>query len=383
MGSLNLQFVVPEMILVVFAVILLVAAVLTGHKRVLGFLAFFGVAAALYFLPASLQANGVLFSGMLVNDTVSAFFRFISLGIAGLVILVSMGYRDLEDEEKGEYYFFILTLTLSMMLATAAKNLMMIYIALESISLLSYILAGYFKKDMFSSEAGLKYFLFGVLSTGVTLYGISLVYGLFGTLDLTAISQQLAAGTIYQPMFLAAFLLVLVGFGFKCSLVPFHMWTPDGYQGAPTPVAAFFSVGPKAVGFAFLLRVFLMTIPSALMQPWILIFGVMAILTMTIGNIVAIQQNNVKRLLAYSTIAQAGYILIGLTAATILGMKAVLFYIFVYAVMNLGAFGVVVAVCNAVKGENIEDLAGLYKRSPFLAVVLLFCMFFLQINPFN
>lgn len=369
MNHLDLQFIVPEIVLVVFAIALLIAAVSRISKRFLGIIAFLGILGAFFLLPLSSQAPRFLFSQMLINDGLSVFFRFLTLLVAGLVILLSFGYGDLE-EDKGEFYFFILILTLSMLLAVAANNLMMIYITLESISLLSYILAGYLRRDMFSSEAGLKYFLFGALSTGVTLYGVSLVYGLFGTLDMAVISRHLAIHGVYQPLFILAFLLVLVGFGFKCSLVPFHMWTPDVYQGAPAPAAAFFSVGPKAVGFAFLLRVFAMALPAQLVTLWTPIFGIMAVFTMTIGNIAAIGQNNVKRLLAYSTIAQAGYILLGLAAGTAVGIKALLFYLLVYAFMNLGAFGAVIIVSNVIKSDLIEDYAGLYKRSPLLALVL-------------
>ncbi len=367
MNPLDLKFVFPEIILVGFAVILLILGVTTNQKRILGLLAFLGITTAFFFLSKG-SPTTTAFSHMLVNDGLSVFFRSISLVIAGLVILLSMGYKNLGDEEKGEYYFFILTITTIMMLASSSNNLLMIYITLEAISLLSYILAGYTKRDMFSSEAGLKYFLFGVLSTGITLYGVSLVYGLFGSLDLNVINQHLTTGNLYAPLVFLAFLLVLTGFGFKCSLVPFHMWTPDVYQGAPTPVAAFFSVGPKAIGFAFLLRVFIITFSST-STPWVLLLGTIAVLTMTIGNVVAVSQDNIKRLLAYSTIAQAGYILVGLAAGTS-GVGAVLFYLFIYAFMNLGAFAVVIAVSNSTNSEMIEDYAGLYKNSPFLAVIL-------------
>lgn len=370
MNNLDIQFIVPEIALMGAAIVVLATGLLAQNKRLPGLFALLGVVAALFFLPSSSGFAGPFFYGMLVNDALTVFFRTISLAIAGLVILLSMEYRDLDDDGKGEYYFFILIITLSMMLAAASRSLMMIYITLEAISLLSYILAGYLKRDMFSSEAGLKYFLFGAFSTGVTLYGISLVYGLFGSFDLASIAASVAANAVPQPAVLLAFLLVLAGFGFKCSLVPFHMWTPDVYQGAPTPVAAFFSVGPKAIGFVFLLRVFAQTLQPALAAPWLFVLAVMAALTMTIGNMIAIQQENIKRLLAYSTIAQAGYILIGLAAGTTAGVQAVLFYLVVYTLMNLGAFAAVIVVSNIVKSESVEGYAGLYRRAPFLAVVL-------------
>lgn len=369
MNQFDLQFILPEILLIGSAMTVLMIGVMTAQKKILGLFALLGVVLALTFLTDTFAMTGTFFSGMLVNDGLTMFFRTISLIIAGIVILLSMAYRQLDDEEKGEYYFFILVVTLSMMLASATRNLMMIYIALEAISLLSYILAGYLKRDVFSSEAGLKYFLFGAFSTGVTLYGISLVYGLFGTLDLSVISHLLTTQGVYQPALLVSFLLVLAGFGFKCSLAPFHMWTPDVYQGAPTPIAAFFSVGPKAIGFAFLLRVFIDVFPSAGV-PWTFVFTLLAIVTMTLGNLAAIRQDNIKRLLAYSTIAQAGYMLIGLTTGTMEGVQAVLFYLFIYALMNLGAFGAVIAVSSSIGSDLIKDYAGLYQRAPFLAVVL-------------
>ena len=362
----------PEIILTLFALGALLGGVFFPNKKILGIFAFFGVVISAIFLPISSETGTFFFSGMLINDGFSVFFRAVILLISTLVILFSIGYKDLK-EDAGEYYFFVLSVTVSMLLAVASNNLMMIYIALEGISILSYIMAGYLKRDIFSSEAGIKYFLFGAVSTGVTLYGVSLIYGLFGTLDLSLITEQLKMHSINQPALFLSLILVLAGFSFKCSLVPFHMWTPDVYQGAPTPVAALFSVGPKAVGFAFLLRIFVLTFPGNNM-PWVTVMGIMAILTMTIGNVMAVQQNNIKRLLAYSTIAQAGYILAGFVVATPAGIEASLFYIFVYSLMNLGAFGAVIMVSNALGSETIEHYSGLYKKDPLSAVVLAICL---------
>lgn len=365
----SLQFIFPEIALAVFALGALMGGAFTHKKSFLGTFAFLGVLSSVALLPLSFKVGSSLFFGMLVNDALSAFFRQVTLLTTGIIILLSMGYQDLDEEDKGEFYFFLLTVTVSIMLAVSSNNLMMIYITLEAVSVISYIMAGYLKRDIFSSEAGMKYFLFGALSTGVTLYGISLIYGLFGTLDLTAIFNELISGTVYQPALFLALGLVLVGFSFKCSLVPFHMWTPDVYQGAPTPVTAFLSVGPKAMGFAFLLRVFVQNFPP-LVSHWSLLAGVIAVLTMTVGNIMALGQNNIKRLLAFSSIAQAGYIFIGLAVTTVIGIKASLFYIFVYVLMNLGAFGSVILISNSIKSDHIEDYAGLYKRDPLTALIL-------------
>jgi len=375
LDNLSFQYIVPELVLTVFAILLLVLGMVSSNRKLLGLTALLGIVLSLFILSYSPWGAGPVFSGMLIDHGLSMYFRVLSLIIGGLVILLSMDYKDLDTDEKGEYYFFILIVTLFMMVASASANLMMIYITLEAISLLSYILAGYLKRDMFSSEAGIKYFLYGALSTGVTLYGISLIYGLFGTLDLAAISGALFNQAIPFPMVLLASLLILTGFGFKCSLVPFHMWTPDVYQGAPTPVAAFFSVGPKAVGFVFLLRVFAFTFLPVMGYPGLVICSLIAAMTITVGNVVAVKQDNIKRLLAYSTIAQAGYIFIGLTAGSFAGVQAILYYVFVYALMNLGAFGVVIAVSNAIKSDRIEDYAGLYQRAPRLAVILAISLF--------
>lgn len=377
----DLQFILPEMILLGFALIALIAGPFMPSRNMGGALALFGIAAAAFFVPASVKAGSFFFSGMLINDNFSLFFRVIILAIAALVILISMGYREVDKEDRSEYYFFLLIVTISMMLGVASNNLMMVYIAIEAISITSYIMAGYLKRDVYSSEAGVKYFLFGAMSTGIMLYGISLIYGLLGTLDLGLIFDHLRLGILDSrfpfnpamlPGLLLAAILVLVGIGFKCSLVPFHMWTPDVYEGAPTPVSALFSVGPKAVGFALLLRIFVLNFAAGAtpVLDWGAWAGVTAVLTMTIGNIMAVGQTNIKRLLAYSTIAQAGYILVGLAVSTTAGIQATLFYLFVYSIMNLGAFGAAIAVFNSIRSDNIADYAGFYKKDPFTAVAL-------------
>ena len=365
----SLQFVYPEIVLAIFALGLVILGAFSPSRKTFGILALSGVIMSILFLPLSCQMQRNLFFGMLVNDAFSVFFRQIILLIAFFVLLLSIGYKEGNEDDRGEYYFFILTVTLSMLLAVSTNNLLMIYLTLEAVSVISYLLAGYSKRDVFSSEAGMKYFIFGSLSTGITLYAISLIYGLFRTLDLPLIFSNLAFVGESQSVLLFASILLLVGFGFKCSLVPFHMWTPDIYEGAPTPVAALLSVGPKAMGFAFLLRVFLYHF-QPLVSNWFSLAGTISLLTMTIGNVMALRQNNIKRLLAYSTIAQAGYILLGLAIGTPEGSKATLFYIFVYTLMNLGAFGAVIAISNNIKSETIEDYAGFYTRDPFTAIFL-------------
>lgn len=365
----GIRFVTPEIILFAFSLIVLFTSLFFRNKGVLGAIAFLAVVAASIYLPFSGRANSPLFFNMLTGDSFSLFFKELCLFITGIVILVSMGYRALNEEHIGEYYFLLLNAGLAMLLAVSSDNLLMIYIALEMLSLISYILVAFLKNNPLSSEGALKYFLFGALSTGIMLYGISLVYGLFGTTDLTAIQAALSSGGVNILVALILIVLILAGLAFKCALVPFHMWAPDAYQGAPTAITAFISVGSKAVGFAVLLRVFA-KIFFPIYTNWSDLIMLISIFSMTIGNVIAISQTDIKRMLAYSSIAQAGYILIGLVVGSASGVEGALYYIFAYALMNLGAFGCVILISNSIKSERIEDYAGLYKRDPVGAFLL-------------
>jgi proton-translocating NADH-quinone oxidoreductase chain N len=256
-----------------------------------------------------------------------------------------------------------------MMLAVSANNLLMVYLTVEAVSLLSYVLAGFLKHEEPSSEAGLKYFLFGALATGIMLYGISFLYGIFGTLDFGSILTVIGQEPTKILILVLALIFLFVGLCFKCGLAPFHMWIPDVYQGAPTPVTALLSVGPKAVGFALLIRLFSHGF-SAVMPQWILLTSCLAVASMSIGNILAIPQTNIKRLLAYSSIAQAGYIAVGLAVGSVASLKALIFYVIVYALMNLVAFGCVILNFRSVKSDEIADYAGLYKKDPVGALCM-------------
>ena len=366
---LSFKYFLPEIALTGFAVAVLVLGLFVKRRAVLGSFCLLGILGAVLLMPQSYRATSPLFSGMLINDSFSEFFKEIVFLVIGLVILISMGYRVFSDEDAGEYYFLLLAVSVAMMIAASSNNLMMIYIALEAVSLISYILVGFLKRDPRSSEAGLKYFLFGALATGVMLYGISFIYGLFGTTDLAAISRLLAVGNVNIFASTIALLLILAGLSFKCALVPFHMWVPDAYQGAPTPITAFISAGPKAIGFAILIRVFLKNF-FPLFPAWSEMVSVVAIITMTAGNILAINQEDIKRMLGYSSIAQAGYILIGFVTGTALGIQGMMFYILAYILMNLGAFGCVVLISNGIKSDRIEEYSGLSKREPVLAFLL-------------
>ncbi|MFA6425237.1 MAG: NADH-quinone oxidoreductase subunit N [Phycisphaerae bacterium] len=365
----SIRFVMPEIILLVSAIIILVSSLFIRNKNALGIFALSAIVAASLYLPQSHKTDTVLFFNMLTSDSFSLFFKEISLFVAGIVILLSMGYKELTEKYIGEYYFLLLNGTIAMMLAVSSNNLLMIYLSLEMISLISYLLVAFLKNNTLSSEAGLKYFLFGALSTGIMLYGISLIYGLFGTTDLSIISNAVNAGQINGLVLLLLLLMILAGLSFKCALVPFHMWTPDVYQGAPTAVTAFISVGPKAVGFAVLLRIFTNNF-FPLYANWVGLMTLISIFTMTVGNIIAISQTNIKRMLAYSSIAQAGYMLIGLVVGTASGMEGILYYILAYVLMNLGAFGCVIIVSNSIKSDAIEDYAGLHKKDPITSFML-------------
>jgi NADH-quinone oxidoreductase subunit N len=365
----SVKYILPEIILTGFALASLMLGLFIKKKGLLGALCLGGILLAALSLQQSYKAASPLFSGMLLNDSFSEFFKEIILLITGLIILISVGYRPFSDEDSGEYYFLILTAALAMMFAVSSNNLIMIYISLEAVSLISYILAAFLKRDALSSEGALKYFLFGAVSTGIMLYGISFIYGLFGTTDLSVISAALEAGGVNNFTALISLVLILAGLCFKCALVPFHMWAPDAYQGAPTPIAAFISSGPKAIGFAILIRIFLKNF-FPLFPGWVEIITVISIFTMTAGNLIAISQDNIKRMLGYSSIAQAGYILIGFAVGTPRGVEGSLLYIFAYVLMNLGAFGCVVLVSNSIRSDRIKDYAGLYKRDPAIAFML-------------
>jgi NADH-quinone oxidoreductase subunit N len=246
----------------------------------------------------------------------------------------------------------------------------MLFLAIETTSIPLYIMAGFMTDDDKSTESGFKYLLFGAMTTAVMLYGLSLLYGFAGTSNIYAMATAIGAGAVPGPVLVGALVLVLLGFGFKVALVPLHFWAPDVYEGAPTPVTAFLSTASKAAGFAVLARVMVAAFPSIL-HDWQNIIGILAVLSMTVGNVIALTQKNIKRLLAYSSIAHAGYALLGVVAASELGVASVVYYFLVYAVTNLAAFAIVVIVWHTVGSDEIEDYAGLSRRSPMLALAML------------
>ena len=322
---------------------------------------------------------------MLAVDPMALFFKLIAVLTVILVSVSAVEYVNKNTPFRAEFYALTLFAGLSLMLLSSAVNLIMIYLALEFLSITSYILTGFLRRDKRSTEAALKYFLYGGLASGVMLYGFSLIYGATGSVDLATIATALSEMTL-ESIFLVivSVMFILAGFGFKIALVPFHHWSPDAYEGAPTPITAFLSVGPKAAGFAVLIRVLVVAVPDYSFS-WTLMLSIIAIITMTVGNLIALWQTNMKRMLAYSSIAQAGYILMGLAAwsanpstySLSSGVTAMLLFIFAYLFTNLGVFTVAIIMENKTGTANITDYAGLIRRSPFLSVALL--VFFLSL----
>ncbi|UCD84319.1 MAG: NADH-quinone oxidoreductase subunit N [Deltaproteobacteria bacterium] len=392
----SLNYFYPELILICSAlgVILLDLLLIRRERTITAYLALLGL--AISFLEASKLFSGnkvVLFSQMIALDQFALFFKLFFLFSTFMVVLFSVRSEEIKGTDQAEYYALLLAVALGMILIASAVDLLMIYISLELISLTSYLLTGYLKGNRRSSEAALKYFIYGAVASGVMIYGMSLIYGLTGTTNIHAVGKALFLQETYPLTLLLATIFVLAGFGYKIAAVPFHMWCPDVYEGAPTPVTAFLSVGPKAAGFAVLIRFFygVMARPSLEEGVWIplgnlnwpFLIAVLSAVTMTLGNLVAIAQSNIKRLLAYSSIAHAGYILMGFVLLNDQGLRAMLFYLAVYLFMNLGAFLVVIAVLNKLNTEEIVDYRGLGWRAPFAAAALtVFLLSLTGIPPF-
>jgi NADH-quinone oxidoreductase subunit N len=370
--TINWQLLMPELIMVCTFVLVMIFDLFESiQKWMLAALTIVGSAIALFVSVQMLGAGtvGTEFNEMLRVDKYSLFFNIIFLVSTILTVLISMGYLEREDRKQGEYYLLILLATVGMMLMASGNELIVVFLGLELMSLSLYVLAGYFRRSMASSEAGLKYLLLGAFASAFFLYGIALIYGGAGTTSVPRIADALTADT-KSPLLLAGMFLLVVGFGFKVALVPFHQWAPDVYEGAPTSIAAFISAGPKAAGFAAFLRIFIDALQN-LQSEWIVVVTILAALTMTVGNLVAIAQRNIKRMLAYSSIAHAGYVLVALAAANKDGVSSAMFYLLVYCVMNIGAFGAVI-LARTEDGESllITDYAGLGFRKPLLALFL-------------
>ncbi|HBG92656.1 MAG TPA: NADH-quinone oxidoreductase subunit N [Nitrospiraceae bacterium] len=371
--------VMPEIVMTCLALLILLSELVIKRKETIAFFSIVSVAIVTYLLAGS---TGTTFNGMFIADGYSLFFKLIFMLNVILTVLISVKYIVIEKVNFGEYYSLILFSTLGMMLMASAGDLITLYLGLELMALSTYVLAGFLRHDIKSNEAAMKYFLLGSFASAFLLYGISMIYGLTGTTDLHAISSYISQkGLSGNPVLTLSMIMFAVAFSFKIAAVPFHMWAPDVYEGAPTSVTAFMSVGPKAAGFAVLGRVFLTAFGAARIE-WTGILIPIAILTMAVGNIAAISQTNIKRMLAYSSIAHAGYILLGIIAGTSEGMASVLNYLFIYAFMNIGAFAVVIMLrSEGFKGDNISDYEGLAKTHPLAAALMLVFMFSLTGIP--
>lgn len=369
----------PEIVMLCLALFALVVDLIIKKKEVVALISIISVAIVGYLLGVS---SGEVFSGMFISDSYSLFFKIIFLISLTLSVLLSIRYVRIEKVNLGEYYSLMLFSTLGMMIMASAGDLIVLYLGLELMALSTYILAGFIRHEIRSNEAALKYFLLGAFASAIMLYGISLTYGLTGTTNLKAIADYLVNNRIQaNPSLLLSMLFLIVAMSFKISAVPFHMWAPDVYEGAPTPVTAFMSVGPKAAGFAILGRVFTSAFGSLTIE-WTTVIIPIAILTMAVGNILAIAQSNIKRMLAYSSIAHAGYALIGIIIGNSDGISSTMNYLFIYAFMNIGAFAIVTILkSEGFAGEEISDYEGLAKTHPLASGLMLIFMFSLTGIP--
>jgi NADH-quinone oxidoreductase subunit N len=312
------------------------------------------------------------YGGMVALDSLSTFFNVLFLLSTGVVVLLSHPFLKKEDVEHPEYYSLLMFATAGMMILASGLDLVTIFLGIEVLSISLYILAGYRRDSDASNEAAMKYFLLGAFSSAVLLYGIALTYGAVGTTNLVKIADVLAnsANPVPEGLLYAGLALILVGLSFKVAAAPFHMWTPDVYEGAPTPVTAFLSAGPKAAAFVAILRTFFIAF-GPVHAEWDTVLSVIAILTMTVGNVAAIAQTNVKRMLAYSSIAHTGYVLIGIVTGGLIGGTGALFYLLAYVAMNLGAFAVIILLEHqGERGEELKDYAGLGFRYPVIGALL-------------
>lgn len=406
--DVNFGILLPELILAVTGVVVMLvdAFARRGQRWVTGALSLGGLGASTaatiwLWKGADGQAVGSAWDGMVVLDPLRLSFTLVFIVVAALTVLVSMIWVEWEGLPAGEFHTLLLFATVGMMLMAAGNDLVMIFLGLEILSIATYVMAGFRRSDVRSNESSLKYFILGSFSSAFLLFGIALVYGatakaipggvMAGTTNLSVIAERIN-DSLYPPLLFAGAAMLLIGFGFKVALAPFHVWTPDVYEGAPTPVTAFMAAGPKAAGFAAFMRVFLFAFPLVaaasqarpgtgvqLHSAWLDALWLLAILTMSVGNIVALVQTNVKRMLAYSSIAHAGYALVGFVAAGAAAdparrddaVAAVVFYLLVYAVMNLGAFAVVTLIARSGdRRTDVEDYRGIGFQSPALSLTL-------------
>lgn len=383
---MNLALFLPEISLVGFAVLVILLDLFIQRKSWLAAISIIGLLVSAGFAIGLWGGNPqTLFNNMLAVDNFAVFFELLFAGIAILVILASADYVSKFRKFQGEYYALILLSVLGMMLMASTTELITLFISLELVNLSLYALVG-FLKDAKSTEASLKYLLLSGIASAVMLFGMALVFGFTGKTQLGEIANALQStgmtSLLANPALILGIVLIICGLGFKIAMVPFHMWVPDIYEGAPTPVTAYLSVGSKSAGFAIILRIFYSAFGQSanLSFDWGMIFAVLAAITMTVGNIIAIQQDNIKRMLGYSSIAQAGYIMVGLAtvglsqSSSVTGQSSILFFLASYSLTNLGAFIAIIAISNKISSDQINDFTGMGKRSPFIALALTLCL---------
>ena len=374
---------VPEIIIIVGACVLLMIAPVRGRR--FGPLFFWSSLATVIAAAAATFALAgeprLVYSGMFVVDDFSVFFKAVFYLATGLCVLMSPRYLEEEDIARGEYYVLLLFALSGMMIMASGLDLLSIYVGMELQALCIYVLTGFIRQERRSNEAALKYVILGSVSSGIFLYGMSLVYGITGTTQLTDMAAALGSGGAHDPALVLATVFLVTGLIFKVGAVPLHMWVPDVYEGAPTTITAFMSVGPKAAAFAILLRIFLDAMAPAA-DIWVVVVAVIAVLTMALGSFVALVQTNIKRMLAYSSIAHAGFVLLGLVAGGPDGVASVMLYLLIYVFMNLGIFAIIIMMRSGnVSGEAIEDYAGFAKSHRGLALLMLIFLFSLASIP--
>src|SRR6266851_3050086 len=383
----DLQLIAPELILTVVACLALVMEVILPYKfsKWIAWFSLVGIALALISLAAQFVGMGGSFNlaalqsvtpvdgfyNMVRIDGFALVFKAIFLIAAALTVAISARYLDIEREQHGEYYALILFATVGMMFLGSGSDLISLYIALELMAVTFYVLVAFTKRQKRSNEAGMKYFLLGAFSSGILLYGMSLLYGIAGSTNLSEIGRGVAAaGPELRPMLLLGMIALAAGLFFKIAAVPFHMWAPDAYEGAPTSVTAFLSTGSKAASFALYARIFIEALPS-IRADWAPLLGLVAAITIMVGNWAAVTQENSKRLLAYSSISNAGYLLLGLVAGNSYGYTGLVIYLLVYTLMNMGAFGIVISLRRrGIIGDNVDDMAGLAQKAPGMAAMM-------------
>jgi len=376
---LNFWLLSPELSLCGIALAVVLLDLVVENKKILAGISVAALAVPIAFIVALWGEQQSTFGGMLVVDEFSLFFKFLLVGITGLVVVSSVDYVKKFARFQGEYYALVLFSAAGLMLMAGTGELISIYVALELSSLSLYALVA-FLKDPKSSEAGLKYMILGAISSAVLLFGMAFVFGLTGTTHLDQIADKVSAlvsgGQIWDsPALVLGMVFLVAGFGFKIASVPFQMWVPDVYEGAPTPITAYLSVASKAAGFAVILRVFYTAFGvPVLSESWSMLFAVLGAISMTIGNVVAIAQTNIKRMLGYSSIAHAGYLMVGLATVSTLGRSGILFFLASYALANLGAFIAIIAISNKTGSDEIKDFSGMSRRAPALALVLALCL---------